>query len=53
MRVARQKLKMSDALTVDVRTVATSTDFRALLNDLTKMARPFSVWIVRAREGET
>jgi hypothetical protein len=52
MRVARNTLRKADVLTVDVRTVSNSTDFRELVKMLEGLARPYSVWVVTVRNAD-
>jgi len=45
-------VQKSDLLTVTTCAVTNSTDYRALLDELLKMSRPFGVWIMQARGTE-
>lgn len=49
---AMRAIAKTDTHTVEVRQVANSTDFQALLNDLSNVARPFALWVVTQRHAD-
>jgi hypothetical protein len=52
VKVAMKAIQKSDALTITTHAVTNSTDYRALLDELVGMSRPFGVWVVQAKETE-
>jgi hypothetical protein len=51
LRLALHALGKSPVLEVEATTITNSTDYRALVQTIEALPRPYAVWVVRAKDG--